>query len=61
MTWSFGLLRKAIGARLKDKKRDNAGHAAEVDIDGAIGIPRDEYAYYRQMGHIRLGKSHTIL
>ena len=65
ITWTFGLLRKAIGARLKKTARDDPGHAAvvvpdQVDIAGAIGIPRDEYAYYRQIGHIKLGKSHTF-
>ena len=62
ITWCFGLLRKALGEKLR--KEDTTGQAdAEayvVDTDGAIGIPRDTMEYERKMGHIRLQKVHTF-
>ena len=75
ITWTFGLLRKALGAKLTKKARGNdpghaavipgPGHAAvipdQVDTDGAIGIPRDMIEYQRKMGHIKLQKVHTFL
>ena len=64
MTWTFGLLRKAIGLKLG--KKDTGPAAAEnipthVDADSAIGIPRDEFEYTRQMGNIKLNRVHTFL
>ena len=44
ITWTFGLLRKAIGQMLR-KKGECAGPADVVEADGAIGVPRDTYAY----------------
>ena len=45
ISWSFGLLRKAIG--IKPGKKDTGPAAAEnilehVDADSAIGVPHDE-------------------
>ena len=64
MTWTFGLLRKAVGIKLG--KKDTGPAAAEnipeqVDADSAIGIPGDEMQYHRQMGHIKVNKVHTLL
>ena len=64
MTWTFGLLRKAIGITLGKK---DTGPAADdnipqhVDANEAIGIPRDEIQYHRQMGHIKVNRVHTFL
>ena len=54
ITWTFGLLRKALGVKLKKDCEKDPGLAAvvpgpgnaavipdPVDTDGAIGIPRD--------------------
>ena len=41
VTWTFGLLRKAIG-RLLGKGEDYTGPADVVEADGDIGVPRDE-------------------
>ena len=63
MTWTFGLLRKAIGVKLgKDTgsavDTDIPNH---IDVDSAIGIPRDEMQYHRQVGSIRVNKVYTFL
>ena len=61
------MLRKAIAARLKKSDGvDDTGRAAVLpppvgDFDEAIGIPRDEYAFYRSMGHAKLAKIYTFL
>ena len=68
----YGLLRKALGEKLKKATEKDPGlaavvpgHAAvipaTVDTDGAIGIPRDTIEYHRRMGHIKLQKVHAFL
>ena len=72
ITWMYGLLRKALGEKLKKATEKDPGlaavvpgHAAvipaTVDTDGAIGIPRDTIEYHRRMGHIKLQKVHAFL
>ena len=60
ITWTFGLLRKAIGQMLR-KKGECAGPADVVEADGAIGVPRDTYAYEKKLGHLKVQKVHTFL
>ena len=64
MTWTFGLLRKAMGNKLG--KKDTGPAAVEnvpehVDAESAIGIPRDEIEHHRKMGHIKQNRAHTFL
>ena len=64
INWTFGLLRKAIGLKLgkKDTGPAAAGRIPEqVDADAAIGIPRDEMDYHRQVGNIKVNRAHTFL
>ena len=64
ITWTFGLLRKAVGMKLgkKDTGPAAVGNIPEhVDADAAIGIPRHEIEHYRQMGNIRVNRVHTFL
>ena len=63
ISWTFGLLRKAIGATIgKDEEAaPGVGIPEHVDVDGAIGVPRDHTAHFRHMGHIKLHKCHRFL
>ena len=50
ITWTFGLLRKAVGMKLgkKDTGPAAVGNIPEhIDADAAIGIPRHEIDHYR--------------
>ena len=64
ITWTFGLLRKAIGKKLgkKDSGPAAAGNILEqVDPESAIGIPKDASEHYKQMGNIKVNRAHTFL
>ena len=56
-----GLLRKALGVRLKKEAAESDCEPDHCDADAAIGIPRDEQAYYKEAGHLRLQKIYTFL
>ena len=60
MTWSFGLLRKAI-SKMLGKKEDADTGPTHVEAEGAIGIPRDNQEYEQTLGHIKSQKVHTFL
>jgi len=60
VTWTFGLLRKAIGRKLFQNE-EATGPADVVEADGAIGVPRDEYQYQQKLGHLKVQKIHTFL
>ena len=60
VTWTFGLLRKAIGLLL-GKGEYYTGPADVVEADGAIGVPRDGYEYHKALGHIKIQKVHRFL
>ena len=60
VTWTFGLLRKAI-SRMLWKDEESTGPADVVEADGAIGVPRDTNAYERKVGRRKVQKVHTFL
>ena len=50
MSWSFGLLRKAISHMLGKQEDDTGPADGLVEADGAIGIPRDTRVYEKILG-----------
>ena len=60
VTWTFGLLRKAIGQHLRQNE-EYTSPADVVEADAAIGVPRDEYEYHKRLGTIKIQKVHTLL
>ena len=68
VTWTFGLLRKALGRRLFKNKEPiglqpigTTGQADVVEADGAIGVPRDENQYHNIVKTIQEQKIHRFL
>ena len=62
IAWAFGLLRKALGVRLRKAEDEESDLEPDhCDADAAIGVPRDDYAYHREMGHLKLQKIHRFL
>ena len=66
VAWFHGLVRKAIGRKLK-RQEESTGHAAGpagadvVDYDAAIGVPRDAMGHERKIGGIKLNKVYYFL
>ena len=66
IAWFHGLVRKAIGRKLK-RQEESSGHAAGpagadvVDYDAAIGVPRDPMGHERKIGGIKLNKVYYFL
>ena len=61
VTWTFGLLRKAIARMLRGDENYTGPADGNVDADGIIGIPRDTYQYEKNVGHLKVQKVLTFL
>ena len=62
MTNFLGIMRRAVAKRLG--RRDASGDvddAEVVDVDAAIGIPRDPMQHHKNMGHVKLNKAFNFL